>query len=627
MALGGIGALLFSRSPGIAAAVGCGGLLTGCAAALYPVIERLAAFAPQTDQLAGFFQLPILILAAAGAVHSIGYLHGHGAGRGGIYWFFYNLTVAAMLAVTLCRGAVAFITAWEIMGVASFALVCFDFKSRSVNRAAWIYLAACHAGGALLIMMFIFPLNPTLIFVLAVLGFGLKIGFPALHVWLPEAHPAAPAPVSALMSGAMIQLGFYGILFWAIRTPECFPLYGWTFLLLGLAGAFLGVLFALPQNNLKKLLAYSSIENMGIIAIGMGFGFLGVAAGNSAMYLCGFGGAFLHMLNHALLKGGLFLGAGAVYRATGTLDMDRMGGLLRRAPAAGTFFTLNAIGLGGLPPFNGFLSEFMIYLAAFAGLTGERHLWLFVASLAALIVLALVGGLASAAFAKAVGAVFLGEPRTKSAARAVEPSMTMTVPVAVLFALGCGLLVLAPSLVHSHLPALCGMTVGPKTMLEFDDYLTALAGVGRFSLIAVAIFLVLLFIRFRLLPRGGEERRAGTWDCGFAEPTARMEYTATAFSQPLVDLFRHILHPFRRLIRPRGLFPAEASLSESVEDGGLRWLWNPLFGWIGKLAEKIHFFQSGYLHLYILIMALALIVMLVWGLLTPFGGSILNGGL
>jgi len=187
--------------------------------------------------------------------------------------------------------------------------------------------------------------------------------------------------------------------------------------------------------------------------------------------------------------------------------------------------------------------------------------------------------------------------------------------------------VLAPSLVHRHLPALCGMTAGPETMLEFDDYLTALAGVGRFSLIAVAFFLLLLFIRFRLLPRGGEDRRSGTWDCGFAKPTARMEYTATAFSQPLVDFFRHILHPFRRLVKPCGLFPAEASLSESVEDGGLRRLWNPLFGWIGKLAEKIHFLQSGYLHLYILIMALALIAMLVWGLLTPFGGSILNGGL
>jgi len=333
------------------------------------------------------------------------------------------------------------------------------------------------------------------------------------------------------------------------------------------------------------------------------------------------------MLNHALLKGGLFLGAGAVYKATGTLDMDRMGGLLRRAPAAGTFFTLNAIGLGGLPPFNGFLSEFLIYLAAFAGLTGERHLWLFAASLAALIVLALVGGLASAAFAKAVGAVFLGEPRTKAAERATEPSMTMTLPVAALFAAGCVLLLAAPGLLRRHLPALCGMTAGPDGMAEFESYLAALAGVGRFSLIAVAIFLLLLFIRFRLLPRGREERRSGTWDCGFAEPTARMEYTGTAFSQPLVDFFRHLLYPVRRLTRPRGLFPAEASLSESVEDGGLRRLWNPLFGWIGKLAEKIHFLQSGYLHLYILIMALALIAMLVWGLLTPFGGSILNGGL
>lgn len=571
-----------------------------------------------------FFRLPILLLAVAGATHSPGYLRGHGDDRMGLYFFFYNLTAAAMLAVTLAEHPIAFLTAWELMGLASFALVGFDYRADTVRKAAWIYLAACQAGGATLIALFLFPLSPVAVFVLAVIGFGLKIGFPALHVWLPEAHPAAPAPVSALMSGAMIQLGFYGILRWGATTPEYAALYGWTLLTLGLVGALGGILFALGQNNLKKLLAYSSIENMGIVGMGFGLGFLGNAAGNAPMALCGFGGAFLHMLNHALLKGGLFLGAGAVLKSEGTLDMDRMGGLLRRAPVTGKWFLLNSAGICGLPPFNGFVGEFLIYLGAFAALAGKSSAT--AAGVTVLIVLALTGGLAAAAFAKAGGAVFLGEPRTPDAARAAEPARSMAHPVAALFGLGCAVMIFASPLAGRILAGLDRAGFIPGGMAAWPEIGAALWRVAIFSVGSTLLFGLLLTLRNRLVRRNGT-RVGPTWDCGYAAPDARMEYTGTAFTQPLTDFFAGILRPRRKTDRPdTDYFPRQGSYEQEIPDAGLARLWSPVFRAIESFAGKIHFLQSGYLHFYVLIMALALLAMLIWGLVLPWAGTFLKGG-
>ena len=208
MLAGGIAALLAGKKPSLASLLGCAGLLAGTAVSAIPAVAGIF-----NDPI-NFFRFPILILGAAGAIHSPAYLKGHGENHSGVYFFFYNLTVAAMLAITLAIRPLTFLMLWEIMGLASFVLVAFDYKSRETMRAAWIYLLACQAGGMILLAMFLLCTRPEIVFALAVIGFGLKIGFPLLHIWLPQAHPAAPAPVSALMSGAMIQLGFYGIFRW-----------------------------------------------------------------------------------------------------------------------------------------------------------------------------------------------------------------------------------------------------------------------------------------------------------------------------------------------------------------------------------------------------------------------------
>ncbi|MBR2364297.1 MAG: hypothetical protein IKA79_03760 [Lentisphaeria bacterium] len=313
-----------------------------------------------------FFQIPIAVLGIAAAIFSPGYLAGHEEKRSSYYFFFLNLTICSMYCVTLLETPFLFLLAWEIMGLASAALVMFDYHSEKSKKAAYLYFVACHAGAALLIPVFLFPLYSFHLPILAIIGFGLKIGFPLLHVWLPEAHPAAPAPVSAIMSGAMIELGFLGLFFFL---PKQLPMYILlTVFFLGITGAVWGIIAALAQNNLKRLLAYSSMENMGICSLAFALGYLGRHYNLQSMEYAALAGGTLHILNHAFLKGGLFLGAGAVLKSCGTLDMDKMGGLLKRAPHTGTLFTLNAAGLCGLPPFNGFIGEFLIYFAAFQGL-------------------------------------------------------------------------------------------------------------------------------------------------------------------------------------------------------------------------------------------------------------------
>jgi len=360
---GGVLSLLLTRREKAAALTGCFSCIAALAAELFFVLA--SGKAEVSDGL--FFLLPVVIVGFFAAVHSLGYLKGHAGPRTGVYWFFFNATIAAMLAVLRETELLRFIIAWELMGLFSFFLVMFDAAEKKVVRAAWIYLLACELGGLLLMYVFASDLTGSLSspfrFWLLAAAFGLKAGFPLLHVWLPEAHPAAPAPVSAVMSGAMIPLGFLGIFRFATLPQSA----GWFFLIIGLAGAFFGILSGMAQKNIKQLLAWSSIENIGIMAIGFGLGMLGQQHKIPLMEFAGFSGAFLHIVSHSLLKGSLFLGAGSVFHSTGTLNMDNLGGLMKKMPVTGTAFALSAAGISGLPPFAGFTGELMIYVAAFAG--------------------------------------------------------------------------------------------------------------------------------------------------------------------------------------------------------------------------------------------------------------------
>lgn len=571
----------------------------GCIAAL---LLKLFSTAFSGDPLQICFQLPIILVGIAAAWHSLGYMKDHGTHRMSLYWFLFDLTIFAMLSVTMLPKGFTFLLTWELMGLASFGLVAFDWSKEQVRKASWVYLLACEAGGLLLVWV----LGMGNSFMAAatagtIIAFGLKCGFPLLHVWLPEAHPAAPAPVSAVMSAAMIPLGFYGIAAWAPWVITL-PAVGWIAFAAGLTGMLGGILFGSAQSDLKRLLAYSSVENIGIITLAFGLALLGRSINNELMMVMAAAGGMLHIVNHALLKGTLFLGAGSVYKSMHTLDMDVMGGLVRKLPATGLLFTISGMGISALPPFCGFTGELLIYMAAFHGIAYASG-GIFAASLASVIALALTGGLSAAAFAKSISAVFAGEPRSEAAKNAEKESLSMVLAQGFLGLIALAMTFAAPFLVGKFLSGkLNSMVMMP---LVYN---------GVFALLLCWLVLLMIWMR-KIRSKKQPDAENLTWDCGFAEPTARMQYTATAFIQPLADLFNGVLHQKKSIVPVQGYFPKEAEFTTETPDGGSRWLWEPLFKAASFVSDKVKRLQSGFLHIYILIMVLAILLMLAWSFL------------
>ncbi|MCE0499020.1 MAG: hypothetical protein LV481_13855 [Methylacidiphilales bacterium] len=624
----------------IAAVSGClpafGVLLHGSVEQLrLPWSVPFGEFFIELDPLSAWFLMPTLVLSALSAIYGVGYLRAWQGRRSlGPSWFFYCLLVLGMMFVLLARNAVLFLMAWELMALASFFLVTFEHERESVRKAGWIYFVATHLGTAFLLVFFLLlgretgsmdftvwaekgvrthgPAN--VLFLLAVIGFGTKAGFMPLHVWLPEAHPAAPSHVSALMSGVMIKTGIYGLLR-ALTFLGVPPLWwGWGLIAIGLTSGGLGVLFALAQHDLKRLLAYSSVEHIGIITMGLGVGLLGVSTDSPVLVVLGFGGGLLHVVNHALFKGLLFLGVGAVLHGSGTREIDHLGGLLKRMPWTAAAFLIGAVAISGLPPLNGFVSEFLIFLGAFQGgvSTGGAvavPLFMLVAGLA------LIGGLAVACFTKAFGIVFLGEPRSEHVAHAHEAEWTMRLPMLILAA-GCILICLfAPVVVGSLKTVLESMT--GLQPLVVDENLAAAISPLSFVVLGTALFLALLAALVLLRRHLLEHRRVETdvtWRCGYAQPTPRMQYTASSFAQPLTDLFGPLLGTRKIISPPRGLFPAEAALKTMTPDFSHEAVYRPVFGRVHEWLSQLQRLQHGKVQLYVLYIAVTLIALLVWEL-------------
>lgn len=599
----------------------------------FPWLVPGGVFHLAVDPLSAFFLIPITALGGLCAVYGAAYLKGHGDAKGaGLSWFNYNLLIASMMLVVLARNAVLFLVAWETMALASFFLVTFENGKPHVRTAGWVYMTATHLGTAFLLVLFTIlgeragsfdfsawaqtgralpPLLAGLAFVFALIGFGTKAGYIPVHVWLPEAHPAAPSHVSAVMSGVMIKTGIYGLL----RIIGCLgapaPWWGWCLVAVGLVSGILGVLFAIAQHDIKRLLAYSSVENIGIITIGLGVGYIGLAHNMPAMAVMGFAGALLHVLNHAIFKGLLFLGAGAVIHATGTGDLEHLGGLLKRMRLTGLTFLIGAVAICGLPPLNGFVSEFLIYFGAFTGITSSPAV--VVACFSAIAGLALIGGLAAACFAKAFGGVFLGEPRGEHAMHAHEASGAMTCPMTALAALCVLAGFLAPVVAASLAPAVDVVVKGSPEIVRTS---LGVASSALSWIVGAAFMLVLLtgalaWIRKRLLA-SRTVTETGTWDCGYAEPTARMQYTASSFAQPLTNFFSPILRTRRGCVQPDGFFPSAATFATDTKDFFRNSFYDPLFERTAAALAWFRKAQHGRVQLYVLYIALTLIALLIF---------------
>jgi hydrogenase-4 component B len=580
------------------------------------------------DALSAFFLLCIFVVGGLALLYGTGYfggvLHGRAPGAA-IAWL--QILIAAMALIVLARDVVVFLVGWEAMFLASYFLVVFDAHDEHVRAAGFTYLVASHISVVLLFVLFgllvrhagsldfaAFVTAPpagraaTLCFWIALAGFGIKAGLWPLHGWLPEAHPAAPSPVSALMSGVMIKMGVYGLL--RILTFLGTPPVSWAMavLVIGALSALGGVLLALAQHDLKRLLAYHSVENIGIIALGIGIGMLGSATHAPGIAIAAFSGALLHTLNHGLFKGLLFQVAGVVVQATGWRDIASHGGLLRRMPVTGTLFLIGAIAISGLPPLNGFVSEWLIYIAALrygilSSAGGTATLVIVVVPL-----LALVGGLATACFVKVFGVVFLGEPRRPPSAVAHDGGGAMRVAMA-LGATACLAIGVAPMAALQLVAKPAMLLAGAGAMPAAAD-LSALYGLSLAAALLGGVITVLALGRWWLL-RHREVRHAVTWDCGYALPTPRMQYTAASFAQPVLDPFLPLFHVRIQRTPVGGWFPQRGSEAVHLEDPGaaaVRWT---VAGLIAPLT-RLRALQRGPVQLYLLYILLTLLGLLVW---------------
>lgn len=585
-------------------------------------------FSVKIDALGAVFLLLVFVIPLLGSIYSLEYWkqskHVENGQKLGV---FYGLLAAGMAMVVIAHDTILFLIVWEIMAIAAFFAATTEDDNSSVRQAGWVYLIATHIGTLFLFALFILwsqytgstALNQVTglssqaagtLFLLALLGFGFKAGIMPLHVWLPGAHANAPSHVSALMSGVMLKMGIYGIVRITSLIPVTDAWWGTVLLIVGIVSGIAGITFAISQNDIKRMLAYSSIENIGIICIALGLALLGRYLGRADLVFLGLGGALLHVLNHGFFKSLLFLNAGAVIHAVHTRDINLMGGLAKKMPITSMLFIAGAIAICALPPFNGFVSEWLIYIGLFRTIPVGMGESLPFAALGA-VGLATIGPLAIASFVKLAGAVFLGNPRSDTSSHAKDPASPMVIPMTIL-AVVCLIIGIYPfvalPVIGKATTAWAGIHTNPISVAEFAPL--HLINIAAASLL---IGVVLLVVLFKLWKK--RESSLGTWDCGYAQPSNKMQYTGSSFGDTLVKLFSFILWPVEQ--HPSlgsNAFPRRSGFKNVVTDTILDRLVIPVTRVAGRYLPMIRVFQGGQTHTYVLYILIIIVVLLFLGI-------------
>ena len=638
---GAVLALVLRHAPRLAAWCASSSLALGAVLALVPIMQVLlggptqsfsgpwpmpnGAFLVEVDALSAFFLVPIFVVAGFGAVFGREYLSGDPTG--GVAAAGYNLLAASMAMVVLARNGILFLVAWEAMALAAFFLIAFEHHRAEARRAGWVYLVFAHLGAAALFAMFLllakdahsydftdFTQHPpagaraAVVAGLAVFGFGAKAGLVPLHVWLPEAHAAAISHASALMSGALIKLGLYGILrVFLILGP---PAWWWGSLLavLGLVTAGVGIVLALYQRDLKRALAYSSVENVGLMTLGIGVAWEAAATGAPKVAMLAMAGALLHVWNHMLMKATMFLGAGSVLHATHTRDLERLGGLLRRMPVTGLTFVVGAAALSALPPLNGFVSEWLLYRGLLERSLGPSTPGSLLAGIAVGAV-ALIGGFAALSFARLCGIALLGNPRSEDAAHAHEGGPAITGVLSLLAAL-CVAAALVPTVLVTSVAQVTGQVLrvnpdvvtaglGLEFIAPFNAGLWVVVGAGAAGL--------------AWLLRRRPPTETETWGCGYVAPTSRMQYGALSFAENVAEhLLPKWMSPTVQAGTREDIFPERTHLESSTPDPITHRVYEPLLWWWAGRLSSFWWIQRGAVQWYLVYVLGAALCAMGW---------------
>ena len=623
-----------------------GGLLGGAEFAwVVPSGVPYVSYSIHLDALASFFLLILSLLSASVSVYSIGYLKQERAGENpGLSCSLLNLLLASLALIFTASNIVFFLIAWEVMVAAAYFLVVTNHESHEARQGGLLYILMSRAGTGLLFIGFLLLASAAgttdfqamhgigaklpapaggLAFLLLFLGFGVKAGIIPLHIWLPAAHPVAPSHISALMSGVVIKTGIYGMARVFFDFYGALPAWaGMLVLLVGVVSALLGVLYALMEHDLKRLLAYHSIENIGIILMGFGAALLFRSFGHPVLAAIALIAGLFHTLNHGIFKCLLFLGAGSVMHVTHTRNMEEMGGLVRRMPATALYFLIGAIAISGLPPLNGFVSEWLTYQALLAGFGATAELTRVAFPIAGAL-LALTAALAAACFVKAFGITFLALPRSPEAEQAREVAPSMQSGMAML-ALACLLLGLGATWFLPTFDAITQQIFGisvSQHLISGNGFLLT-AGSPRAGSVST-LLLTLMLIALSGIPLflwmiwGRRVKRATgpAWDCGLPGLTAENEYTATAFSKPLRMIFGALFRPRREIqaeFEVSPYYPKAIRFESEIQPAFEKHFYDPLREWILRMARSMRMVQAGSLHAYLAYIFLTLILLLVF---------------
>jgi hydrogenase-4 component B len=658
MIAGYLAAVLFALLPGsltrpLTAVSTAAGGIGGMIAALQVIVSQesnsfsfggvnpLPAFSFCLDPLGAIFLLLIGITAVPAVVFGIGYTaHQKDLVSRRLNGSLTSLFLLSMSLVVVASGALTFLVFWEAMSLASYFLVIGGGEKPEALSAGIWYAGMAHAGFGLIAAALLLAATGTssmlfseiraaslspglkdIVFGLALLGFGSKAGLVPLHVWLPKAHPAAPSHISAMMSGVMVKLGIYGIVRLSFDLLGGGPAWwGGVVLALGAFSALLGVLYALMEHDLKRLLAYHTVENVGLISMGVGLALVFRSYGLAALAAFALVAALYHTLNHGAFKGLLFLGAGSVLHATGTRDMEKMGGLMRRMPVTSACFLVGAAAISGLPPLNGFASEWMLFQSLMAAV---KIPYSFAVAMMAVAVgmLALTAGLAAACFVKAFGISFLAMPRSRAAEEAREVSRSMRSAM-VMLAVLCILLGIVPFWIAPFLArtltGLPGLDASAVTY-HLGLLMTVPAQSSRISPTFLALLMAAAVgaipIAFRVFRVNRKVRVAESWGCGRVVQTPRMEYTSAAFAEPLRRVFAALYRPTKDVtidFHPESKYFVHSILYRSAVRSWFEEIfYDPLVRRVQQIGSSGRWIQSGSVHWYIGYIFLALLALLL----------------